>query len=85
MLLYLRNKRKQLRGHNEELSDTFLVEDSSSSDVSYSYSYYTYECYYTEDGSYEYKEYSYLTNNQSGNYESYSDFEGTYISLDDQA
>lgn len=83
MLLYLRNKKKHLKGHSNELDDAFLVDDQSSSG-SYSYSYYTYSYWYSYNSrSSSFDDYSRRDPFEYSSDVSYSDFEGTYISLSD--
>ena len=80
MILYLRSKRRHLREGYQEFSDSFIGDGTSlTSSTSYSYSYYTYEYYYTYSGdSYEYDQFVLSEDSEM----SYSDFEGTYISLE---
>ena len=68
MLLYLRNKRKQMKEQSFEFSDSLLDDGLQTEDSSYSYSYYTYEEYYSyvKETS-EYSEYN--------EFYEYSDFE----------
>ena len=73
MILYLRNRQRQLR-REIDISDEFLY-DSSEQSTSYSYSYYTYDYEY-EYGEYDEHEYASVSR-------SYSDFNGAYVSFDD--
>lgn len=84
MILYLGNKRKQLQEKLDNLSDSFLCDSTVSDSSSYSYSYYSYDYTYTYvmESQYSYSDNADQLNYKSYTDESYSDFNGTYVSFD---
>lgn len=74
MILYIRNKHKNLHRKFDDLSDAFLYDSTDQQSSSYSYSYYTYEYCDTSSHGEEFSEVSYNEINSTSEY-SYTDFD----------